>query len=137
MTMVLAFHGGACCGIKTIHGFSVLPKHSMEPALNKIDQDDRDLSVSIAYEATPKTRFFHEAAPMETSLERLDRYLAYCDKRRPNGIIEVAICDSEFAKQVKAWAPLLRRRGFRKVTDCNNSNTDNRILVFHRKRDNK
>ncbi len=129
--MILTFHGGLCCGIKTIHGFSNTTDWNCD-ALDEIGADNRDQAASQSHQ---NERFFHEAAPQETALERLDRYLEYCDRRRPQGVIEVVLAASDWA-QLPAWEPVLLERGFKMVTSAKNSNSNNTIYIYHRVNDN-
>lgn len=81
-------------------------------------------------------RFFFPGAPVETPVERLDRYLEYLRKYRPRGIVEVCLADDEdddiAYRQTPLWRPVLEERGFREVNNCMNSNSGNRVFVFHK-----
>jgi hypothetical protein len=141
--MKIAFHGGKCCGIKTIHGLGSKPDDLLTELTNKApitaaaeNPDQFGMNVSS------ETNFFYGDAPAETFIQRLDRYIEYLDKKRPNGVIEIALCDyshygedSKLYNQVVPWEPLLLERGFKLVTDCFNSNSKNRIFIYHRKTD--
>lgn len=127
--MHLAFHGGLCCGIKTIYGFGFVPQMSL-PALSEKALDDSDVFGSTV---KSNQRFFHEAAPAETCLQRLDRYIAYVKLRRPRHIIEVTLATTEPNSGGQfVWFPLLRRRGFKRVTMNKNSNSGNYVHIFHK-----
>jgi hypothetical protein len=141
--MHLGFHGGKCCGIKVIHGMGAYPEGvvysdgtvgMLVSALDEIGANNADAHGSIV---SSKDRFFHEAAPSETSLARLDRYIEYCDRRRPNGIIEITLASArwETPKQTDVWPPFLEERGFKLVNSCQNSNSGNRVFVYHRNTD--
>ena len=127
--MHLGFHGGLCCGIKVIHGLSYYPNSNL-PALDAIEEDNKD---AYGLHVSSSERFFHEAAPVETYTERLDRYIDYCQRRRPKGIIEITLAtdpDGNYGQEV--WFPLLRSRGFKRVNKCLNSNSGNLVHVFHK-----
>ena len=126
--MQLGFHGGKCCGIKVIHGLMDDPDDTTE-ALSKISDSDKD---SMGMDVNSKERFFTDAAPEETYLKRLDRYIEYMRKRRPSHIIEITLAPFNPYCSQKAWIPLLRRRGFRCVTKAKNSNSGNEVWVFHK-----
>lgn len=130
--MDLVFHGGKCCGIKTIFGFQMPPGYAIE-ALKKKGIDNSD---TFGNHVGSNKRFFHEAAPEETYLQRLDRYLEYCDRRRPQGIIEVVLAQKTathgWMDQPAMWEKHLLERGFQIVNSCLNSNSHNRIFVYHR-----
>lgn len=133
--MKIAFHGGKCCGIKTIHGMGYHPNSVMHNRLKK-----KPLRNTDAHGGTVRSdyNFFNEYAPgTDTYLERLDRYLEFLDRVRPYGIVEITLASSYYdhCNQNIQWGPLLRKRGFRKVTDCHNSNSGNRVFVYHRKKD--
>jgi hypothetical protein len=126
-------HGGKCCGIKTIYGFSFDDPSEMEeevsakPAINK-DQFGHHVSSDLD--------FFTDAAPEETQKKRLDRLIKFCEKHRPRGIIEVTLADSSYESgdynQLLLWKNILHRRKFKIVNKCKNSNSGNTVYVFHR-----
>ena len=126
--MHLGFHGGKCCGIKVIYGFYDKPDVMLE-SLPKIKANNGDQYGESVYS---DTRFFHEEAPEETATSRLDRYIEYCLKRRPSGIIEITLADSVVFNQVAVWGNILRKRGFRCVTKAFNSNSGNIVHVYHK-----
>jgi len=84
-----------------------------------------------------------QAAPKETNLERLDRFIAFCKERRPAHIIEVTLADDPnnnynakseyigYTYQTKMWGKILTDRGFKKVTEGKNSNSGNVVSVWH------
>lgn len=136
--MKLVCHGGKCCGIKTIHSLGSRAD-AVFPPLSKMKRPFRPDS---AYDYhNPGKRFYYDSAPKETAKKRLDRYIAYCDQYRPDGIIEIVLSyrpdalqfEHYYVNQMREWAPLLRRRRFRKVTESRNSNSGNTIVVYHRK----
>jgi len=136
--MRLAFHGGMCCGIKTIYelGFP----NDTSPPLTKKDKDNSDVGYSAV---KPTHSFFTDAAPKETNLERLDRFIAFCKERRPAHIIEVTLADDPnnnynakseyigYTYQTKMWGKILTDHGFKKVTEGKNSNSGNVVSVWH------
>ena len=127
--MHLAFHGGLCCGIKTIYGFYGHPDEKNAEELSAIPANNAD---SYGNQVASHERFFHEAAPRETGRERLDRYLDYLKRRRPSGIVEVVLAtDNGYPDQVGCWEPLLLERGFKEVTRAYNSNSENTCIVYH------
>lgn len=132
--MQLVFHGGKCCGIKTIYGLgygSVCTTATMSP-LEKIPRDDTDQGGGSV---NSDKRFFHEEAPKENATERLDRYIAYMKKRRPGNLLEVVLAwpdhkDYEYMSQ-EPWVPVLLERGFKEVARQLNSNSGNICAVFY------
>lgn len=132
--MHLAYHGGKCCGIKTIYGFGSNPQHGVGPIEDyiRIRKCNRD---SNGDHVGSDGRFFHATAPAETGVERLDRYLRYCDQRRPGGVIEIVLADYEWLPPFNAqWWPLLEERGFTKTAEFKNSNSGNKVTIYHRVR---
>lgn len=120
----LVFHGGLCCGIKTIHGFYSSPA-SQVSELEECPKDDID---KLGGTVSSSRRFFTDAAPAETGGERVDRYIKFVRKRRPQHVIEVVIADY----QMHQWGAFLKKRRFRKVSSFVNSNTDNTVHIFHK-----
>lgn len=133
--MILVFHGGLCCGIKTIHSLPANPQGKTcevkkEPELRN-DKEGRKVASDLS--------FFTDAAPQETYLERFDRMVAFCERERPGGIIEVVTADlggSYYSGAEMVWGPLLRDREFVEVNSVLNSNSGNVIHIYHRKTEN-
>lgn len=132
--MMLVFHGGECCGIKHIYGMGCHPGaiHDKHDPNEHEAHDDED---QCGERVNSRLSFFNEDAPEETYVERLDRLIAFCRSERPQGIIEITLAVSpdldRYYDQVTAWQPYLEARGFREVNSCMNSNSDNRVYVFH------
>lgn len=130
----IAFHGGLCCGIKTIHRMGYNPK-AVVMALEPSDVPDYD---QYGHDFNTEVNIFCNDAPEETAEERVDRYLKFLDAVRPYGIIEIILADDpndEDDQQRLLWEPVLLERRFVMVTDCYNSNSGNRVYVYHRKTD--
>lgn len=124
--MYLVFHGGKCCGIKTIYGLGDNPHemtHSLEPHPKRNHDKNGD-------EVKSDLTFFHEGAPKETGVQRLDRYIDFIRRVRPQNIIEICLAVGSWVKQ-GAWFSVLLERGFKEATVHKNSNTGNMIHVFH------
>jgi hypothetical protein len=83
--------------------------------------------------AKPGGRFFHESAPKETMIERLDRYIAYCKERRPKGLIEIVLATGAgpTVDQTVIWGPIIEERGFKEVVRNKNSNSGNTCVVYY------
>jgi len=127
--MQLAFHIGKCCGIKTIWGMGVNPlgtEHALPELPGKVKHD------RIGADVDTNLRFFHEKAPQESKLDRLDRYLNFVKRERPQHIVEIVLAESAwYHVDQSAWVPELETRGFRLVNSCMNSNSRNTIYVYH------
>jgi hypothetical protein len=140
--MKITFHGGECCGIKHISGLGNDPERLVDEIDNpKPDNDHAAYPDTSGREVSSDQNFFYGKAPKESCLNRLDRYIKYIDKVRPYGVIEIVLCDYRCApwmahyNQIPAWEPVLLKRDFVLVTPCFNSNSDNKIFIYHRKTD--
>lgn len=138
--MKLVFHGGECCGIKTIYdfGFGKNSPNDLEEAVEERPEVSHDQHADTV---NSDLEFFTDAAPEETRKKRLDRLIAFCERERPRGIIEINLSDGkayshwqnyEGYNQVRTWKNLLHKRKFKIVNKCKNSNTGNTVYVFHR-----
>lgn len=121
--MKLILHGGKCCGIKTIYEMGFQPSEIV-PALRKKKPLPHE---GHGFINGGGKRFFHEAAPKETKGERLDRYIKFVKDNRPKNIIEIVLAGYQKA----TWEGFLTERGFKIVNEHKNSNSGNRIYVFH------
>lgn len=124
MRMIL--HGGQCCGIKHIYDLGWSPT-SMLAAKRKT----RKLKSEATCYMSSKKDFHYPSAPAETYLQRLDRYLAFLDTKRPKGICEIILSDD----QLVHWRGILEERGFKLVNKCKNSNSGNMIHIYHRNKE--
>lgn len=124
--MYLVFHGGKCCGLKTIHTLGTDPKDNVSPVETHAKRDHDKNGDEVKSDLT----FYHEGAPVETGVARLDRYIEFMKRVRPQNIIEICLAVSSFWSQDK-WFPILKERGFKEVTKGKNSNTGNMIHIFH------
>jgi hypothetical protein len=128
--MRLGYHGGLCCGVKTI--FEMGTPGTVAVPLDEYEQADDDLS---GEEISSDSPFFTGAAPSENNVERLDRYLAYLKKYRPRGIVEICLAtnprDPQDYWSQEYWFKPLKERGFKMVTEGPNSNSGNIIHIFH------
>jgi hypothetical protein len=137
--MRIAFHGGYCCGIKTIHGFDCAPSSKIWglEAQTKAVRDFSGDEDQNGEHTCSEWNFYLDKAPYETYQERFKRYLAYLDVLRPYGVVEAVLIngDGGDSNQIECWEPILLANDFKLVTDCYNSNSGNRIFIYHRKRD--
>ena len=124
--MRLILHGGKCCGMKCIYGLGYHPSEIVE----RKRKTKKLPSESAQYLSSPRS-FFYEAAPEETKGERLDRLLEFLDEKRPLGICEIILANW----QLVGWRDFIKARGFVEVNKCINSNSLNRIHVFHRNKE--
>lgn len=136
--MNLYFHGGRCCGIKTIAGF--MPQRSSKYGekdefkyLSLTAKGEKNNSDAHGHDVETKKPFFTDAAPEETTEPRLDRLIKFCKERRPKGAIEVALAEGgSYYEQNTDFGPLLLERGFiQTVPPFLNSNSGNVIYIYH------
>lgn len=128
--MRITFHGGECCGVKSITNIGTNPDYKVW-ALPKTSRNNSDKHGDTV---RSDWNFFTDEAPTETAGERFDRYLRFLEEHRPGGIVEVILTDSACmggSWSQMEWAPFLEGRGFKKVSECLNSNSNNNIHVFH------
>jgi hypothetical protein len=133
-------HGGKCCGIRVIHDLGTDPedKHEASPKTTSFDHIDIRGAGGAREYHHPGTNFYPLAAPEESYIERLDRYIRYLDDIRPKGVIEIVLVSTAHViwkrqlDQVGSWEPHLLERGFRLVNRCLNSNSSNYINIYHR-----
>lgn len=130
--MHLGFHGGLCCGIKTIYGFPVKPEGNVyeleKTSINNADQQGNQVSSN--------DRFYHLEAPKEPALDRLKRYIDYLKEHRPQGIVEVVLAETteESYKtycQYTNWNDTLLELGFKESVSARNCNSGNIVHVYH------
>lgn len=120
--MKLTFHGGLCCGIKTLHGFY---RHGT--LCDAEVQEERRNNDKFGEDVSTEEPFFTDAAPEEDVVDRFKRLIEFCKKRRPKGAIDVTLVKS----QQKEWLPLLEEYGFKEVASFINSNSSNRVYVYY------
>ena len=132
------YHGGKCCGIKTIYGFGYgdnAKKHMEDSLYETGDGTPEDYDKS-GDEVSSDLPFFTEEAPEESTLDRLDRYLSFIEKWRPSGIVEITLAETmsnvdSYWNQVRIWEKDLLDRGFKEVNKHKNSNSGNIVHVYH------
>lgn len=124
--MYLVFHGGKCCGVKTIYGMGSDPNDKVCSIVAHAKRNHDKNGDQVRSDLT----FFHEGAPLEKAVERLDRYIEFMKRVRPQNILEICLAVGSWTNQ-SAWFPALVERGFKEVTVHKNSNTGNMIHVFH------
>lgn len=131
--MNLYFHGGQCCGVKTIAGFPHFPKSSHRAYEREAVVAVRNYDANGSHVSTTKP-FFTDAAPQETIEERFERLIKFCKRRRPQGVIEVCLARAKDGSwdQFNLWEPLLFKHGFKvTVPEFRNSNSGNYIKIYH------
>lgn len=90
-TPMIAFHGGKCCGIKIIHSIGEYPEAKAEELTKDKANPVADDADQYGHEVSSSKNFYNQAAPEETYLERVDRYIKFIDAVRPHGIIEIVL----------------------------------------------
>jgi hypothetical protein len=136
--MKLVCHGGGCCGVKTIHDMGNHPDAIHAP-LRVMAKPPRYYTgrIQAHWDCRSGKRFFPFAAPKETGTARLDRFLAFLDEERPQGVVEIVLAqspgDENGQRQRGYWHKTLLKRKFKQVTVARNSNSGNDIYIYHRK----
>lgn len=120
--MYLSYHGGGCCGVKHIWNFPADPKTPIS-ALNECRIGEQ-----------PYKRFFSKAAPSETAIARLDRYIKYMHEVAPGNLIEIFLAEYKNNRPMcqisHGWPEALLERGFVASEPFVNSNTNNLITPY-------
>lgn len=120
--MELVCHGGNCCGVKTIKGFTFGPEYNECPVIKK-SPNNKD---KCGHHVSSAESFFTDAAPAETSLSRLKRFLEFLKRERPEGLVEAYL----IRNQVNLWDKHLKDLGFKTDKPFKNSNSGNLITRY-------
>lgn len=127
--MQLVFHGGKCCGIKTVYCMGTDPAENQPPLAKLARRHNHDQSY---HEVNSGLRFFTDDAPEESGTARLKRYIEFMEKNRPRNVLEVVLCESRYGFQDQtAWVSTLEELGFKLVNRHSNSNSGNFIQIWH------
>ena len=135
MSTNLLYHGGHCCGIKHIYGFTQKPSDKM-PKMKKWVRKFK-ANGDYVYDSTGiNGPYFQQEAPAETALKRFQRFVDHWNKYINNGILEVVLADNDTydnigLQQTEHWGKHVLAAGFKLVSSCKNSNSSNRINVYH------
>lgn len=123
--MKLGLHGGLCCGVKTLHNFFFYPFATLS-SLKGLPEVNTD---RYGKDFNTKDAFFTDEAPSETYEDRLARYIAFCKRVRPQGMLEAILMVGD---QTAAWEEILLNHGFKVyVPDWKNSNSDNTLRLYN------
>lgn len=145
--MYIVNHGGFCCGVRTIHNLGYPedggPDHMLPEIKKRTMEDTKEENALGPYKQRPNTvavnrNIYQLDAPRESRLERLKRYISWYLGSRVYGVIEVVIADDEDdpdCDQTICWEKPLADLGFKLVTSCYNSNSCNRIYIYHLAKD--
>ena len=132
----VVYHGGHCCGIRHIYGFEYMPESAVAALSKYVVKFDSQGNV------IGSMQFFADEAPAETALERFKRLVDNWKKRTPKGILEAVLADNSRytdigMQQSSHWRKHLEKANFKEISCCLNSNSSNRITVFHLCKDEK
>lgn len=131
--MKILLHGGDCCGIKHIEGFGDWPSMILcareETKESSFFCDHWSGLNDMRYRRPDRGHldFFYKAAPKETAWRRFYRFVKFITDNRTHGLIEVTLTKGEQDK----WVPILKRKGFKMVTEFANSNSAETVCVWH------
>lgn len=127
--MQINYHGGQCCGIKTITHMAG-PDYP-EPAIDAIDfkesvhsKDKRGAQVS-----SEQNLYYGPALPQQSGKDRLIAYLDFLRKKRPSGAVEITLAKGSYVNQT-SWFPVLKELGFKRTACFRNSNSGNQVSIF-------
>lgn len=135
MSTNLLYHGGHCCGIKHMYNFTQKPSDKMsklEKWVRKVKANGEYIYDSNGINGP----FFQLEAPAETALKRFKRLVEHWNLKINNGILEVVLADNATytnsgLQQTEHWGEHVLAAGFKLVSSCKNSNSSNRINVYH------
>lgn len=146
MSLRLVFHGGKCCAIKTIYGFSMSPGTETYKCM-ETEKHSKRTQDKCGNHVNSDMDFFTDEAPMESYEARLDRLIEFCRRDRPAGVIEAVLMQHQDYGKGEAksgfwppkegsgqmpWEPELIKRGFVKVSGpIFNSNSQNYVNIYH------
>lgn len=135
MSTNLLYHGGHCCGIKHLYGFTQKPSDKM-PKMEKWKRKFSPGGNTIYDSSGINGPYFQIEAPAETALKRFQRLVKHWNKNINNGILEVVLADNDTyenigLQQTEHWGEHVLAAGFKLVSSCKNSNSSNRINVYH------
>lgn len=130
-SMVLTYHGGKCCGVKTVWNLGYAPDN----LITAIDQENTG-HLTDGSGASVGKRFDKRARKTEAAGVRMDAIIAYYKEQRKSGILELVIqtpikpdIPNVYYGQAK-WIPWLLSRGFKEVNAHYNSNSTNICRQF-------
>lgn len=141
-------HGGSCCGMTHISGIgnawstiaptALLAERVPDTAAKWFARVDRTPALSLRY---------NEAYPQQTAEDRVAEMIGRITDgipwgfdpeimtgQRPKGIIEIVLVDNQLdagKDHGYSWREALAKLGFKEVNSGKNSNSGNRIHVFH------
>lgn len=122
--IIRSVHGGGCCGMTHIWHFPDSPSPTL-PAHKALTGKEylgaSAINPGIVLQA-------NESYPSQTAGERLRDALKRIDSERSQGIVEAVLTQH----QTPFWQKTLESNGFKLVNENKNSNSGNRLFVFHR-----
>jgi hypothetical protein len=134
--MQIAYHGGKCCGLKTIYKMGYNPDEKIPADSSflkeaKYGVTNKDaLGNSVSSNDTP----YFGVTEKETYKERLVRFIDFLRVNRPSGLIEIALMehpsDPNYYYSQRKWYPFLEELGFTMTTRFKNSNSGNWVTTW-------
>lgn len=127
--MRIVYHGGKCCGVKTLFNLGYHDPYKDLSTLPAEEEKHCNLSDGIG---TPSSDsfFVKTSFPRQTYSKRLKALLREHDDIRENGIIEAIT--TTYSNQTGLWKKCLEENGFEAVRECHNSNSGHRITFWLR-----
>lgn len=123
----IRYHGGDCCGIVHICCLGHSPETTLSVREGKFFPKD---TASRHYVCGDKER------PKETAEARFSSALKTIQDIEPGKLVEVVLITEsgegyDDEDDQSAWEPVLIEKGFKKVNEFVNGNTDNTLSVYH------
>lgn len=141
-------HGGSCCGMKTLYlGGTPSPTWSctaypaQQPPITPMPSNPTELDAAQFHtryyiRANQDAGYWHRpfGRAAEYAGARAQSLLDFWNQKVKSGILEVVVISNERnngTSQIEGWRPWLEEQGFKEVSSCYNSNSYNRVHVFH------
>ena len=131
--MKIGYHGGKCCGIKTIFNMGYKPE-SLVPKQAEIKYNDalHGLDARGRLVNSAMDMYWGPELPEQSGKDRLIAYLEFLKVKRPSGLVEIALAEtiSDYTNQAP-WFPVLEELGFKCTARWKNSNSSNWCSTWH------
>lgn len=123
------YHGGGCCGVVTITGFSCQPSSVLPEYRPKTETKGNWARRTInGYETRSHTCCLDVEMPQQRASERLKAIVAYYSQKK--ALIECVLIVRGFVLQEKNWEKELLDAGFTRMEEWTNSNSGHRLVRY-------
>ena len=132
--MQIGFHGGKCCGVKTIFGMNFYPEDIL-PALRATHPQTEDYTKhhkdKRGFTVSSDDDLYFGPSEKETYKARLIRYIDFLRNQRPSGLIEIQLMEYDGkTRGQESWFPVMKELGFTMVARFKNSNSGNYVSTW-------